>query len=118
MSCKKEVPQKADEYYVKYIVNSSTIYYGRKLNITITNESNLSNLITIDQRTKWEYTIGPVSKGFNANLKVETVGQTSTTTKLYGEIHVSKNGSPFAVKVSNNSETPRNLLISSYTIDY
>ena len=38
--------------------------------------------------------------------------------KLYANIYVSKNGSPFALKATNESEQVRNFVSLSYTIDY
>ena len=75
----------SDEYYVKYEVNSSTIYIGGKLNVTL-----------------------------NVNSASETYNQL----RLYTNIYVSKNGSPFALKKSDGSDTPRNSVQINYTIDY
>ncbi|WP_236974833.1 hypothetical protein [Membranihabitans maritimus] len=38
IGCEKEKNKVADEYYVKYEVNSSTIYIGGKLDVTINTE--------------------------------------------------------------------------------
>ena len=107
-----------DEYYVKYEVNSSTIYIGDKLNVTINTENNTNMAITIDQRKLWETVIGPVQKGFNATLNVNSVSETYNQLKLYTNIYVSKNDSPFALKKSDGSDTPRNSVQINYTIDY
>jgi hypothetical protein len=107
-----------DEYYVKYEVNSSTIYSGRKLDVTLNTETNETKTFTIDQRILWEAIIGPVQKGFNATLKVINPAVTTNKSKLYTNIRVSKNGSPFALKESDGSDTPRDAVYVSYRIDY
>ena len=107
-----------DEYYVKYDVNSSTIYSGRKLDVTLNTESNETKTFTIDQRKLWETIIGPVQKGFNATLNVIDRSANPDQTKIYTNIYVSKNGSPFALKKSDGSDTPRDAVYVSYTIDY
>lgn len=107
-----------DEYYIKYEVSSNTIYYGGKLDVTINSETNKPVTITINQRTLWETLIGPVQKGFNATLNVTAIGQTHDKLKLYTNIYVSKNGSPFALKKIDGSDTPRDNVSVNYTIDY
>lgn len=104
-----------DEYYVKYEVNSSTIYVGGKLNVTINTEKNENTTIVINTRTPWETVIGPVRKGFNATLKVEAL---SSSVSLYTQISISKNGSPFALKKIDGSDTHRQSVQINYTIDY
>ena len=107
-----------NEYYVKYEVNSSTIYHGGKLEVTINAEDNSNTTIVINQRQLWEVIVGPVQNGFNASLNVKAVGSTHDRLTLYAAIYVSKNNSPFAIKNINGSETPRNSVRISYTIDY
>lgn len=108
----------SDEYYVKYEVNSSTIYTGGKLNVTLNTENNTTMTITINTRTQWEAVIGPVQKGFNATLNVSKEGAADSQLQLYTQISVSKNGSPFALKKIDGSDTPRNSVQINYTIDY
>lgn len=112
--CNKE--EDSAEYYVKYEVSSSTIYYGGKLNVTITNEENLNTLIIVNTKTDWEVVIGPVKKGFIANLNVE--GSGDNYLKLYAQISASKNNGPFALKVADGSDDPRNSCQLSYKIDF
>jgi hypothetical protein len=107
-----------DEYYVKYEVNSSSIYLGGKLNVAIRMETNNITNILVDTRTPWEAIVGPVKKGFNATLDVIKEGEPDSHLKLYAKISVSKNSSPFALKVNDGSDTPRNSVQISYTIDY
>jgi hypothetical protein len=108
----------SDEYYVKYEVNSTTIYSGGKLNVTINTEKNTTMTISVNTRTQWEAVIGPVQKGFNATLNVIKEGTADSQLQLYTQISVSKNGSPFALKKIDGSDTPRNSVQINYTIDY
>ena len=108
----------SDEYYVKYEVSSTTIYFGGKLDVTINTENNENMTITIPHRILWETIIGPVQKGFNATLEVDSGGENTTQLRLYTQISVSKNGSPFALKKIDGSDTPRDFVQISYTIDY
>ena len=108
----------SDEYYVKYEVNSSTIYLGGKLDMTIRTEANENLTLAIDQRTLHETIIGPVEKGFTASMSVAAQGETHDKLKLYTTIYVSKNGSPFALKKSDGSDEPRDFVELSYKIDY
>ena len=104
------------EYYVKYVVNSSSPYIG-KLNVIINTEKNENSTFIINKSSQWETTIGPVQKGFNA--KLEVVDSTGTyILSLYTEIQVSKGGSPFAIKEMYGSDDPGESVQISYTIDY
>ena len=116
VGCNKEKDN--DEYYIKYEVNSSTIYLGGKLNVILNSENNKTMTIIINQLTPWETIIGPVNKGFNATLNVSAAGTTHDKLKLYTNIYVSKNDSPFALKKSDGSDNPRDFVNLSYTIDY
>lgn len=119
ISCNNDdEPSPSDEYYVKYEVNSSTIYLGGKLDLTIRTEKNEDLTLVINQRTLHETIIGPVSKGFNASMSVMAQGNTFDKLKLYTNIYVSKNGSPFSLKKSDSSDEPRDFVQISYTIDY
>lgn len=117
-SCEKENAEDSDEYYVTYEVSSSTIYHGGKLDVTINTENNQNMSLTISERITWEIIIGPVQKGFNATLKVNSQGETYNKLRLYTNIYVSKNGSPFALKKYDGSDTPRDSVQINYTIDY
>jgi hypothetical protein len=120
-SCEKEKgANNTDEYYIKYEVNSTTTYGGSigKLDVTLNSETNTPMTITINQRTLSETVIGPAKKGFNATLKVNAIGKTYDVLKLYTNIYVSKNGSPFALKKIDGSDIPRDNVSVSYVIDY
>jgi hypothetical protein len=117
--CKKTtIESKTDDYYVKYKVNSPSTYSAKKLSITIQNEKNQPLTIVVNQNTSTENIIGPVAKGFNSKLKAVAVGETANQLKLYTEIQVCKNSGPFALKAINGSESPRDSVELSYTIDF
>ena len=59
-----------------------------------------------------------VKKGFTATLQVNKWGSADSQLKLYTKISVSKNGSPFALKKIDGSDTPRNYAQIIYAIDY
>ncbi|HPE58678.1 MAG TPA: hypothetical protein PK904_19890 [Bacteroidales bacterium] len=111
--CNKE--EDNNEYYVKYEVNSSTIYYGGKLNVTVNTETNSNTTYTVNTRSPWETVVGPVRKGFHATLNVESPGDSYI--KLYTQISVSINGDPFVLKKLDGSDEPRNSVYIDYTIE-
>jgi len=112
----------ADEYYVKYIVNSSTPYVegGKSISRTaqITSENNSNKSFTFN-KSAWETTIGPVKKGFHASLNssFSQVFGGPNRTYINIEIHVSKNNGPFALKASNTSTQERFSASCKYTIN-
>jgi hypothetical protein len=114
--CKKD-PTAIDEYYVKFNVNSSTIYSNGKLDVNINNENNQPQSFSIDTKKAWEVTIGPVNKGFSAGVTVGEATNNHGKLTLKGQILVSKNGSPFAVKANDDSGTPRVSMSLSYTLE-
>jgi hypothetical protein len=117
-SCKKS--QVKDVYYVRYEIESQTIYTGGKLNVQISNENGNLPLV-INQRQSWETTIGPVSKGFKATLNVTKQGWDGISAenhlKLYLRIQVSKNNEPFALKEINGSDSPRATASINYVLE-
>lgn len=105
-----------NEYYVKYEVDSKTIYYGGKLNVTVKTETNNNATYIINTRSEWETIIGPVRKGFNATLHIVQEGSDSHL-KLYTQISVSKNGDPFVLKSIDGSDEPRDSVYLNYKIE-
>ena len=108
----------SDSYYVKYEVSSSTIYIGGKLDVRFNSEANTFTNTTINQRQNWEVIVGPVSRGFNAQMHVSAPHDTHDKLKLYTNIYVSKNNGPFAIKEINGSDSPRDQVSIGYTIDF
>jgi hypothetical protein len=108
-ACKKEESLQEDEYFVKYIIESQTIYLGVQLNTVVSDEKNLLKSLLINTG-KWETTIGPVKKGFQATLQTTKKGWTGTPEnhlKLALSIMVSKNNGPFALRTIDDNTTPR-----------
>ncbi len=116
--CNKNNETNKDEYYVKYEVKASTIYYGTTLNVAINAENNQNKNFTIYCRSPWEIVIGPVKKGFVSNLSVIENESNFGHLTLYTQISVSKNSSPFALKQIDGSDIPRTSAQLNYTIDY
>ena len=108
----------SNEYYVKYEVNSTTIYMGGKLDVELTAENNQIINLQIPTRSPWETIIGPVKKGFKVSLKVSEAGNNYGHLRLHTQISVSKSGSPFALKKIDGSDEPRTSVEIHYTIDY
>src|SRR5262249_25955571 len=116
--CSKEDQTNKDEYYIKYEVNSSTIYYGGKLNVVINTENNQNKNITINTSSAWDAIIGLVKKGFKANLNVSEIESNYGHLKLNAQISASKNSSPFALKQIDDSDVPRTSVKINYDIAY
>ena len=118
IGCKEDVSN--DKYYVKYSVSSQTIYYGGKLDVSLNTPSG-NQTFNVNQRTDWETTIGPVSKGFISKLNVKKQGWDGITQenhlKLSVKIEVSKNDSPFTLAKKDDSSTPRPTCEISHTIN-
>ena len=107
-----------DTYYVQYKVDSSALNQNEQLNVVINKENNEKQVMIIAQNTKWQRIIGPVSKGFKAELS--TSKRTGAENiQIYAEIGVSKNNSPFAIKASDGHVSFDNgISIVSMTINY
>ncbi len=116
ISCKKSNNQdNNDRYYVKYEVNSTSVYSGGKLNVTIQDKDSTQTFI-INTKLPWETVIGPVEKGFTATLGVIKSGSTDATLRLYTQISVSVNNEPFVLKKIDGSDVPRNSVNINYTV--
>lgn len=101
------------EYYIKYEANASSIYYdARLIEVTITNEDGQKE--TFDPGRSFEMIIGPVKKGFNAHLEVNSIS--TAPMQLYLELSVSKNDGPFATKEVNGSDQNTKSAIVTHTV--
>jgi hypothetical protein len=107
-----------DEYYIKYEVGSSTIYSLGKLDVILSNEKNLNTTLSINTKSKWEAVVGPVKKGFKANIEVSEAGNNHGKLTLSTQISVSKNNGPFALKAIDDSDDPRTNVQLGYAIDF
>ncbi len=114
LGCDKDSNKDSAEYYVKYEYglafnpNFGSKYYNKT--ISINTENGVKEFTTTSN--SFTETIGPVKKGFNANITVQYTdggsGGGTPSTKIY----VSRGSEPFALKASNNTSS------ASYTIDY
>ena len=111
-SCKKEENNTAtnDDYYVKYAItgNGTYIYFS---NFSVNSDhGNVS--FNGYQFQSWTQTYGPLKKGFNASVSVQSPYVTV-------EIYVSKNNGAFALKASKSGNSSSTSNISqSYKIDF
>ena len=117
LGCKEqELPAVVkDRYYVKYEVNSSTIYIGGKLVVEVQDRDSIKSFL-INTRSPWETIIGPVEKGFNASLSVVKSGTPDTKLQIQTQISVSVNNEPFVLKKMDNSDALRNSVSIAYSI--
>ena len=108
-----EIP---DEYYVRYIVKSSTGGYIVDRYANISTENNTTKNFTISNNS-WEVTIGPVQKGFNASLSAG-FAKSLARLSISAELHVSKNNAQFTLKGSDSgsSSTGKISVAIGYTI--
>lgn len=117
LGCEKEsTDENNDEYYVKYVVNSQTLYsVSRTARIKSENNSIIDFTFNNSQ---WEMTVGPVQKGFNSSINASyNTSQTLAQTYINVEIYVSKNNGPFALKANNNSTDVRMSASTSYILN-
>lgn len=118
VSCKKDSSiDNNSQYYVKYEIDSQTIYSGGKLNVEVKDESNNTVSYTVKQREIWEVNIGPVENGFTAYMKVEAIGGTNDQLKLYPSIYISKDNGPFTLEKTDMSDEFRDEVTISYKIE-
>lgn len=113
LGCDKDSEKEVYEYYVRYeysLTSSSPmggVQYNNKI-ISINTDSGVINVTTY--ANSYTETIGPVKKGFDANITVKYDGGSSGTTNL--KIYVARGSEPFALKA-----TSTNTVSVSYTID-
>ena len=118
VGCKKS--EANNQYYIKYKVESTTVYYDGKIDVQIS-DVNGNVPMVINQNQNWETTVGPVSLGFKATLKVTKKGWDGITQenhlRLNLKIEVSKNNEPFAQKQLNFSDIPRATAEATYILE-
>ena len=105
-----------DVYYVQYQIQSQTIYTTTRI-ATFTIEDNTSSTVHFNTPNR-ETIIGPVKKGFNANLKGSYDTQGLAQTYIDAYIYVSKNNGPFALKKFDESSSVRYSVQINYTVDF
>ena len=107
-----------DEYYVKYEFSSSRYYYEKhppELSVELASEKSGNERFRLTVGQSMETTIGPVKKGFDANIRVFNAGGSRI---LKASISVSKNSSPFALKMRDDTDVKRDAMNLSYKIDF
>ena len=111
-SCKKQetITTTNDNYFVKYtIIGNGTYIYFSDFSV---NSDQGNKSFSGYQYKSWNQTYGPVKKGFNASVAVES-------SLVTVEIYVAKNGGQFALKATKSGGNSSTSNISqSYTIDY
>ena len=122
-SCTKD---SQDQYYVKYIIESTSSNLNQKnfkLITTINDEFGKSKEIKHNTGGKWELTIGPVKKGFNSKLSTKSILEDITNplmpanAKMNLKIEVSVNNGPFSSKKMDLSDEWRKSSEISHTIN-
>ena len=114
LSCDKDSEKLSADYYVRYefSLTYSNPMGGTKYTnktISITTDSGIIEVATTSNA--YTETIGPVNKGFNASITVNSDGSSGGgTTNL--KIYVSRGSEPFVLKASSNRTT------ASYIIDF
>lgn len=115
--CQKE---DEDEYFVKYIVQTSNANTEGYATVVFYNEYSKEYDVKISQNQSWQIVIGPVHKGYQARVRVINTTGTSGL-HVYSEIDVSKNASPFAFKTSDGPQAENVWVNTSdlkHTINY
>lgn len=95
-----------DEYYVQYEVGGVSQIIK---SLSVTTPWGTDGLAPGTSARSWSETYGPVYKGFRAKISVSGTGSLFIVS-----IRVSKNGGPFALKVSNEGSKA---VSASYTIE-
>lgn len=115
--CEKESDLLTGEYFVKYQVNSSTIFNDQLLHVTISTESNPSTTFTVEAGKLTEFVVGPVQAGFEATLEVSAASETLNQLKLHTGIWVGRDGRSFSMKKKDRSDEARDYVLLSHTVD-
>lgn len=113
----ESLPAVVDEYYIRYEASASTSRFG-DLDVIIATETSPSLSINITKPSSWETIIGPVSKGFNARIRVTNPGLVDGQLVLNAAIYVSKNNGPFALKRFDNSRNVRQNMQIEYLVNF
>jgi len=125
LGCAKSDPTDNSQYYVKYIVNGGASYplvtsttSGLKVNLT--NEKNAVDEYIRGNSTDYEFSIGPVKKGFTANItatRYPALVSSNLFIKPKLQIFVSINNGPFVLKKEGLSSVINDSATISYKIE-
>lgn len=109
-----DTPDGQSEYYVKYAsdgLGGTGIY---QYNVSYTDEKGEQKTFSNMTADNFERTIGPVSVGFKASLRI-WVNNTNDSRARAARIEVKKDNNPFVVKAEN--ATQKGGVSVSYTIE-
>ena len=107
--CGKE--PKDSSYYVKYTGETSTVHMV-ETTYTVATDTGLDTYKTTGFGSDYSVTVGPVGRGFRAEISCAIVGESEYGVKSQRvTIEVSRDGEPFAQKSTGTSQ-------ASYVIDY
>lgn len=110
-SCGKDGGGEEARYYVKYTGETSTLHMV-ETTYTVATDTGVDTYKTSGFGSDYSVTVGPVKKGFQAEISCSIVGESEYGVKSQRvTIEVSRDGEPFAQKATGTSQ-------ASYTIDY
>lgn len=110
-SCGKDGGGEEARYYVKYTGETSTLHMV-ETTYTVGTDTGVDTYKTSGFSSDYSVTIGPVKKGFRAEISCSIVGESEYGVKSQRvTIEVSRDSEPFAQKATGTSQ-------ASYTIDY
>ena len=111
MSCGKDAGKDEARYYVKYNGETSTLHIV-ETTYTVATDTGVDTYKTSGFGSDYSVTIGPVKKGFQAEISCRIVGESEYGVKSQRvTIEVSRDGEPFAQKATGADR-------ASYVIDY
>lgn len=110
-SCGKDGGGEEARYYVKYTGETSTVHMV-ETTYTVATDTGVDTYKTSGFGSDYSVTVGPVKKGFQAEISCSIVGESEYGVKSQRvTIEVSRDSEPFAQKATGTSQ-------ASYTIDY
>ncbi len=119
-TCKKEIVENKDEYYVKYIIDGKSSIQQSKtdgLKVTLTNENSVLVDYIRSNRGAIEFIVGPVTKGFKATLVGANVCCVNCCyIKPSLQIFLSENNGPFVLKKEESVTQYTDKVQIDYTI--
>ena len=110
-SCGKDGGGEEGRYYVKYTGETSTVHMV-ETTYTVATDTGVDTYKTSGFGSDYSVTVGPVKKGFRAEISCSIVGESEYGVKSQRvTIEVSRDGEPFAQKATGTAR-------ASYVVDY
>lgn len=110
-SCDKKGAENDSRYYVHYTGTTSTLHIV-ETTYTVATDSGVDTYKTSGFGSDYSVTIGPVKKGFRAEISCRIVGESEYGVKSQRvTIEVSRDGEPFAQKATGTDR-------ATYVIDF